>query len=231
MTRALVVHHDAESTTGLLGPLLAGRRVEVTEHWICTTPRSPEQTGPLPEATEADLVVVLGSRWSVASDRETVPWIDEELAWLADLHTNGVPILGICFGAQALAAALGGTVQRAPSAEIGWLPIRSDHHAIATGPWFQWHLDAFSVPAGADLLAQSPAGPQAFRSGRSLGVQFHPELDLDLLDRWLGTDADQLADLGVDGNTLLHQTQDRVDRTRPATARLLNWFLRDVAAS
>jgi GMP synthase-like glutamine amidotransferase len=231
MTRALVLHHDAESTTGLIGPLLAKQRVEVTEHWICTTPRSPEPTGPLPEATNADLVVVLGSRWSVASDRATVPWIDDELAWLADLHTNGVPILGICFGAQALAAALGGTVQRAPSPEIGWLPIRSDHHAIATGPWFQWHLDTFSVPVGADVLAASPVGPQAFRSGRSLGVQFHPELDLDLLDRWLGTDAAQLADLGVDTDTLRDETWERVDRTRPATARLLDWFLGDVAGS
>lgn len=230
MTRALVIHHDAESTTGLVGPLLAERHVTVDQHWICSHVRSPVPSRPLPE-TDADLVVVLGSRWSVASDRETVPWIDGELSWLAGLHTDGVPILGICFGAQALAAALGGTVQRAPSPEIGWLHIRSDHHAIATGPWFQWHLDAFSVPEGAELLAASPAGPQAFRSGRSLGVQFHPELDLDLLDRWLDTDADQLADLGVDANALRDETRERVDQTRPATARLLDWFLADVAFS
>jgi len=96
-----------------------------------------------------------------------------------------IPILGVCFGAQALAAALGGTVSRAPRPEIGWHYVETDASWISRGPWFQWHSDRFTVPDGATELARSALAPQAFRHGRSLGVQFHPEVDGDIVSDWL----------------------------------------------
>lgn len=230
MTRALVLHHDAESTTGLLGGLLTDRHVEVVEHWICGTPRSAEATGPLPDATDVDLVIALGSRWSIATDGD-LRWINEELRLLARLHTGRVPILGICFGGQALAAALGGTVERAPRPEIGWHLVDSSSDRVAAGPWFQWHLDRFSVPPGATQLAASPVGPQAFRLDRSLGVQFHPELDVDLLQRWIATDRDELTAHGVDPEALVAETAARVEDARNRTAALLDVFLTEIAGA
>jgi GMP synthase-like glutamine amidotransferase len=248
--RALVLHHDATSTLGLLADLLAERGVDVHEHAICTEVGSPVATGPLPSLDGAasggddidgggldvdgapfDAVVALGSRWSVYDRASIDGWIGDELRLLRTAHDRGIGVLGICFGGQALAAALGGTVTPATSPEIGWHRVESDRPEIADGPWFQWHLDVFTTPPGALELARSPAGPQAFRLGRSVGLQFHPELDVDLLERWIDEDRDQLLDAGVDPDRLLADSAAAVEDARPRTARLLDWFLDDVRRS
>ncbi len=228
--RALVLHHDAASTTGLLGDLLADRGVEVHEHWICEQPASPVPAGPLPALDDvaADLVVALGSRWSVYDDETIGAWIHDELDLLRDAHRRDLPVLGICFGGQALAAALGGEVAPGRVPDIGWSTVESDHPDIGAGPWFQWHFDVFTTPPGATELARSSTGPQAFVSGRSLGLQFHPELDVPLLELWIGEDHDQLVDAGVDPGGLLRETAGAAARAHPNTARLLDWFLAGV---
>jgi GMP synthase-like glutamine amidotransferase len=86
-------------------------------------------------------------------------------------------VLGICFGGQHLARALGGAVARAKRPEVGWLDVETlAPGVVAPGPWLQWHRDAFTVPPGAELLARSSVCAQAFRAGPHLGVQFHPEV-------------------------------------------------------
>ena len=82
-----------------------------------------------------------------------------------DAHTaHGVPIYGICYGNQIMAHALGGTVERAREPEIGWHQIVSDvPEVISEGPWMQWHYDVVTVPPGAEELARSAVGPQAWR--------------------------------------------------------------------
>jgi GMP synthase-like glutamine amidotransferase len=229
--RALVIHHDAGSTLGLLGDLLAERDVGVREHLVCGEAGSPLATGPLPGLDGADLVVALGSRWSVYDEASIGGWIGDELALLRTAHEAGVGVLGICFGGQALAAALGGTVRPGPSPDIGWSTIDSDVAAIAEGPWFQWHLDVFTVPPGADELARSASGPQAFRRGRSLGLQFHPELDPELLARWTLADRQELVDAGIDPDRLAAETVGRSQLARPHTAALLDWYLDEVLPS
>ena len=224
--RALVLHPDANSTTGLLGGLLDERGVEVHEHVIC-----PVAASPLPELDGVDVVVALGSRGSVY-DVETIgSWITDELDLLRRAHAAGVGVLGICFGGQALSAALGGRVLPGPVADIGWSIIDSDQPEIAAGPWFQWHFDVFTTPPGTTELARSITGPQAFRLGRSLGLQFHPELDSGLLELWMVEDRDQLVDAGVDPERLLADTERLSVEARPRTAALLDWYLTEVLPS
>ena len=127
----------------------------------------------------------LGSDWSVYWEHVAGP-VTAEAALLATAHRAGVPVLGICFGAQMVAHALGGSVGKAAVAEIGWYEIDSSFpDVVAPGPWFEWHVDTFTVPPGATELARSAVGPQAFRIGRTAAVQFHPEIEEPILRRWV----------------------------------------------
>ena len=104
-------------------------------------------------------------------------------------------MLGICFGAQALCAALGGRVEAMERKEIGWTLVDSlDHSVIPVGPWLEFHRDRCLLPATATVLARNDAGVQAFRIGRHLAFQFHPEVDGPQLKRWLDAGGDEDAE-------------------------------------
>ena len=128
-------------------------------------------------------------------EREAHPWLDAEIAYLEDSLEAGVPTLGVCLGAQLLARAAGGEVVRLAEKEIGWVPVeltdaaRSDLLFAALPQRFrsfQWHEYAAGVPPGAVELARNEIGPQAFRLGDAAwGVQFHPEVRLEQLVRWI----------------------------------------------
>jgi GMP synthase-like glutamine amidotransferase len=137
------------------------------------------------DPTAHDWVAVLGSRRSV-NDRER-PWIRAEIELLARAVEADVPTLGICFGGQALAAALGGEVSDAElrADAFGWVETRtSAAEIVSPGPWVHLNTERFSLPPSAELLAESPTGPSAFRLGPHLGVQFHPEATEALAERW-----------------------------------------------
>jgi GMP synthase-like glutamine amidotransferase len=101
-----------------------------------------------------------------------------------------VPVLGLCWGGQALAAALGGVVAPAPQPERGWLAIESHDRTIPSGPWLHYHYDMFSVPPGATEVARTPVGPSAYRIGAHLGLQFHPEATPAIGEIWGHADPD-----------------------------------------
>jgi GMP synthase-like glutamine amidotransferase len=151
--------------------------------------RSPEVVG-WPDPRSVDAVVALGSDRSVHAS--TDPWIAPQLDFLRAAHAARVPVLGICFGGQALAAALGGTVAPAPRTEIGWIEVDGDDGY--GGSWFTWHEDASTVPPGATELARAASGPQAFAFGRSVGLQYHPEVTEAIVDDWLATGGDAVPD-------------------------------------
>lgn len=112
-----------------------------------------------------------------------------ELELLRGAVAADVPVLGLCFGGQALAAALGAKVERAPTAELGWREITTDDPALVpAGPWLEWHYDRFTTPPNAIELARTADAPQAFRLGPHLGVQFHPEATVEIVTDWAHSD-------------------------------------------
>jgi GMP synthase-like glutamine amidotransferase len=150
-------------------------------------------------------VVVLGSDRSVLGDEA---WIAAELAWLRDACAT-VPVLGICFGAQALAVALGGAVRR-ERPEIDWLELEVDPAlGCGTGPWLCWHNDFITPPPGAQVLARSGRAVHAFRAGPHLAVQFHPEVTPGIVAAWTGAEglSRDLARAGVDACALERRTR------------------------
>jgi GMP synthase-like glutamine amidotransferase len=236
--RLLAICHDEYSLPARAGQCFADRGFELNVHVVVEDSGRPVSTKPFPEATDFGVVLAMGAPWSVYDHATIGTWIGRELMLLREAHTLGIPILGICFGAQALAAALGGRVAPAESLELGWTHIDSDvPDKIVTGPWFQWHGDTFTLPSSrgtsnAIELARNPAGPQAFVSQRSLGVQFHPEIDEATLRAWLDHGgAEEVRGHGVDSDRLLAETQEREAEAGRNLERLIAYFLEDVAPS
>ncbi len=123
----------------------------------------------------------LGSSWSTYWDH-VADAVSAEQTLMREAIDAGRGVLGICFGAQQLAAVLGGSVARAPHPEIGWHRVDAGNGAsgipgseVLVGEWLQWHYDSVTLPEGIEPLAVSTVGPQAFTAGRCVGVQFHPE--------------------------------------------------------
>ena len=217
MMRVLVVrHHDIDSA-GFIAEAFEARGAEPLVHLF------PDD-GPLPDPAGFDHVVVLGA---VSSVNDPDAWIAQELVWLSAADRAGVPVLGICFGAQALCAALGGGAEAMDRKEIGWTLVESaDHELIPPGPWLEFHGDRCLPPATASVLAHNDAGVQAFRLGRHLAFQFHPEVDGPQLKRWLDahTDSDP-ASLGIDPDQFLADTIREEPAARDRAAVLVAAFL------
>ncbi len=194
MTRAVVLQHQDDAPPGLL-EVWAGHRGLTLE--VLRPDRDPL---PDPGDVRAACAIVLGSDASVAA--RTEPWIAPELDWLRGADAAGLPVLGICFGAQALAAALGGDVRRAAAPEIGWIRLGEHRAPVPAGPWFAWHEDVLDPPPGADVLARNAVGVQAWATGRHLAVQFHPEVTPRIVEGWASAYGRALADAGVDAAAL-----------------------------
>jgi GMP synthase-like glutamine amidotransferase len=223
--RALIIEHDALSPIGPVGDRLVHHGFQVTELVVVPAERheDPRVEITFPEPSDWDLVVAMGAPWSVDDEAAIGTWIAGELAMLRKAHTIGVPVLGVCFGGQALATALGGRVERAPRPEIGWVGIETDDPGlVGAGPWFQYHFDRWVMPPGGIEVARNDAGPQAFRIGRSLGVQFHPEITVRELESWLANGGgDDMRRLGLDPDAVLGRTR----ALAPAAERRAHGFV------
>lgn len=187
-----------------------------------------ENPGEWPDLAGHDLVLLLGSEWSVYWDQVSRE-VQAESALIREANRTGVPIFGICFGSQMISHALGGSVQRATRPEVGWHRVDSAAPAVITpGPWLQWHFDVFTPPPGWEVMATSPSGPQAIRSGRTFATQFHPEANESMLAAWTAG-SDDLVRLGLSADDVMAHTRDHVKTSRPACARLVDWFMDEVA--
>lgn len=167
--------------------------------------------GQLPDHTEFDGVVVTGSRSSVYWDKAWIPPLIEYVAAAAD---DDVPILGVCYGHQVLAEALGGRVSGMDGFEIGYNTVR--HHGDELFDDVNEEFTAFTthgdtvvdLPPGATLLAENDYGVHAFRKGRCWGVQFHPEYDVETAREVAEGKRDRIGDARVDA-VLSEITPDR----------------------
>lgn len=232
--RAMFLAHDPGSHPGLIGAALAQRGFDIEVVAMSDTIADGSWHGAFPAATDAALLVPLGAVWSLNDRNQVGSWIDRELALLREADAIGVPVLGICFGGQSLAAAHGGHVRQCRRTQIGWSRIDSDHpDLVPPGPWMQWHSDEFVVPPGASELARDALCAQAFVLRRNLGVQFHPEVDRARIERWvaLGGDA-ALAEIehaGTDVDTVLADAEAQADRASADVELLVDRFLTEVA--
>ena len=231
--KALVISHEDDGGPGLVGARLEERGVTLDVAQIARG----RHVGPdrLPPLDGYDAVVSLGCTEAVF-DRDAVgSWIDPELDLLRAAHANGVPVFGICFGGQALAAALGSLVERAPTPEIGWFELEltaAGAAPFAAGPWMVWHLDRFSTPAGATEIARTSLCPHAFRAGRSVGLQFHPEVDAASVARWAEAAGPEYFEAkGFDQAVLLDGIDEKAAASKRNTVQLVDWFLDEVAGT
>jgi GMP synthase (glutamine-hydrolysing) len=214
----VLMHDEAER------PELIGLRAE-RHGFDVVTVRVDQDGDRLPEPSGYDVVVSMGAEESVYDDR--VGWIGPELALVRRAVAADVPVLGICFGGQLLAHALGGQVTRAARRELGWLRLKTrDEGLVPAGPWLAWHRDTFTVPPGAERVAWSDACPHAFTYGPHLGLQFHPEITPPLLRAWLDDANRRGLGLGPEGEALLTETEAHADESACRAAVLFDEFLR-----
>lgn len=220
---ALVLEHEADAPAGLLADWAAERGIELEVFaWhdaaVGADPRAA------PDVAGRPFVVALGSEASAFDD--AVPWLARERAALDRALALDVPVLGICFGGQHLARALGGTVARASRPEVGWLEVESlAPTTVPPGRYLQWHHDAFTLPPGAELLARSPVSPQAFRHGRHLGVQFHPEVTPAIAMGWATDYPESVARAGTTVAEVRAGGEEHADDARLRAHALFDAFL------
>lgn len=207
---AVVIRHVAFEDLGLLQSLLDARGFQ-----RCWLDAGVDDLAGIDPA-HAALVVVLGGPISVY-ETGRYPWLAAQLDWLRRRLVAGRPTLGVCLGAQMIAAALGARVYPGPVKEIGWSPLtltgagRMSALAALDGAstsMLHWHGDTFDLPAGATLLAGSAAYPhQAFAwGGAALALQCHAEIDPARIERWLIGHTVELAHADIDLAALRAQT-------------------------
>lgn len=176
MDTVLIRQHLERAPPGRLAEWLAARGLpyDVSRSW---------RLEPLPDPEDYAFVVSLGHDLGAADTHD--PAIHAEHELLRRAVARDVPVLGLCYGGQVLAAVLGATVARAPAPELGWREIESDEPAvIPAGPWLTWHYDRFQTPPRATELARTADASQAYRLGPHLGVQFHPEATVEIVEGW-----------------------------------------------
>jgi GMP synthase-like glutamine amidotransferase len=229
----LVIQHDHASPLGPVAERFVERGFDLTMHPVVPEASflAPGVQTEFPDFTQYDAVVPMGAPWS-AYDEVIGSWVRPEIEQLRRADEAGVPVLGICFGGQLLAAAHGGAVNSSSSPELGWGHVDSDEDSVVpSGAWFQWHYDRWELPPGAREIARNPASSQAFVLRRNLAVQFHPELTSAMLAGWLGNGgARKAASAGLDPEELMAATREREDAARIRAHRLVDGFLDGVAA-
>jgi GMP synthase-like glutamine amidotransferase len=217
----IVLQNELEAPPALFGDWLAERGIEfrVDRAWEGEIPERPDDFG---------WVASLGSAQSVNDDRQA--WIGAEVDFLRRAAAAEVPVLGICFGGQALAAALGGEVFAAERATIAWLDVETANaDLVPSGPWAHFNTECFTVPEGAEQIAATRCGSGAFRAGPHLGVQFHPEATPTIVDAWAASEGPMLAAAGVDPQDLSEQGRRSGEAAAKGAFRLFDawWALAD----
>jgi GMP synthase (glutamine-hydrolysing) len=224
--QACVIRHVAFEDLGTFAPVLVGAGFDVT----VMDAGVDDVFEPI---VRSDLVVVLGGPIG-AYEQDRYPFLNDELRALGRRLREGRPTLGICLGAQLMAAALGARVYPGPAKEIGVSPLQLSEAGktsclapLAGQPVLHWHGDTFDLPEHAQRLASTAAYEnQAFSLGRNvLGLQFHPEVDGSRFERWLIGHGGELAGAGLDVGELRASVKQAGPALRIAGVSMLGHWL------
>ena len=153
--QVLFIYNDPTAPEALLGEVFSEQGFDVDTFNVVATEDldDPVRDIRFPDPLGYDVIVPLGSRFSMRDDALRRSWAGAEMEAVRRATAAGVGVLGVCFGGQLVADALGGTVELSPAPELGWYPVHSQVPFLASGPWFQWHSDRWTVPPGAVELA------------------------------------------------------------------------------
>lgn len=219
--RVAIIENSPLAPIGLLGPALErrGARLEVLPGPGLVAHR---------EALEAaDFTISLGSPKAVYDGDDWIRW---QVSYLGAAVAAGRPVLGICFGAQLLAAAIGGSVEPTGRLHAGWGEIEASVGSVWCGPWLRWHGDHVRLPPQAEVLARAGDTVQAFAFRHAVGLQFHPEAHGGCIANWIGmTPPERLR--GVDAAAELAMTETREASHVTAREALLEEVLRRCGVS
>lgn len=192
MKKILFIFHQPSTNPGVVARLLKQKGYELDIRILSQGSELP------PTLDEHEGVISFGGSMS-ANDGQILPYIKKEIDWLPKVLSSETPFFGICLGAQLLAQLLGGKVGRHPEGklEIGYWPLSPTPEGMKyfepNLKVYQWHREGFEIPSSVVKLASCEIFKnQAFRYGdNAYGVQFHPEMVQEVLDKWRqGTDSD-----------------------------------------
>jgi GMP synthase (glutamine-hydrolysing) len=234
MRKLLVFQHVPHEILGTLNPLLkrAGFRIRYVNFG-----RHPDAE---PSLERYYGLVVLGGPMSVNDDHRH-PHLTTEMKIIEQALQKGIPVLGICLGAQLIAKVLGARVYSNDEKEIGWYDVHATEESKQdpilgrfrdTEKIFQWHGDTFEIPRGAAHLAASElCANQAFRYQSNVyGLQFHLEVDEPMIHRWLtvGVNAKEIAALQgtIDPETIRAETRKHIVNLSRLSAEAFGEFIK-----
>lgn len=209
--RALVCQTQEIVPVAAIGPAIAAAGVEPVTWRV--------DAGPAPALTGFGAVIALGGTANPDED-ERFPWLARERELLGEAVERGMPVLGLCLGAQLLAEATGGTTRRLERPEIGWRAVAAAPDAAGDPVYgslperprvFEWHEYGFSLPPGAALLAGDPGAVQACRVGaRAWALQFHLEVDAATVGGWIEHYGEELRRHAIVPGELAEETARQV---------------------
>lgn len=221
----IVIRHVAFEDLGIFADVFQEQGIS-HEYWECGLSTYDEDAW-----LGADLAVVLGGPIGV-TDTDRYPFIRDELRLVEKRLRAGRPLLGICLGAQYMAAVMGARVYPGPGKEIGWGSVTLTREGgllapLAAAPVLHWHGDTFDLPDGATLLASSAMTPhQAFSlAPGQLALQFHVEADSTRIESWLVGHCCELSGAGIDPCTIRQDALRLGEAAREAgQAVCRNWL-------
>jgi GMP synthase (glutamine-hydrolysing) len=234
MKEVLVFQHDPFEDLGFFGEVLEKQGADYRVLRLFHGEMPAEEWG------HVRALIVLGGPMSV-DEEEAFPFLRWEKRIIRAAIDECVPVLGICLGAQLIAATLGAPVFHGPVKEIGWTPISITPHGQVdsllgylpeNATVFQWHGDGFELPAGAIRLATSAHyDTQAFRLGKTIyGLQFHLEVTPRMIERWIEERSKDIAQAPyVLPEKILADTQSYAPALKYYGERFISEFIRRVS--
>jgi GMP synthase-like glutamine amidotransferase len=229
-----IFRHLVCQPPGYLGEYLQARNIPWEMVCIDENHSVPERTD------DVSALVFMGAAVSVNDD---LPWVEGELRLIRRALNEGLPVMGVCFGAQLMSKALDGTVSRGEGMEIGWHPL--EHLDPEGAGWFDnlpryfdafhWHADTFSLPDGARHLLRSDCFPhQGFTLGDlHLAMQFHLEMTTQMVEQWVsryGSDLQLGSACGQSAEVILTDLEERVERLHVISDQIYGEWLARVLA-